>query len=937
MNKKLRNAIIVSAVGVVLSTVMAVGTVVANNYASLLDVFFTQSSYSANASEKDVCRQVGEEGAVLLKNENNALPLSSGEKKLALLGQDSVDFVYGGSGSGSVDTSTAPTLKTALEAEGYTVNSTLWDFYTTGPGKDYRKKTPDETGKGEFAVNEVPQSLYTDAVKSSLDSDDVAICVIGRSGGESADLPKNNLPTGYSYLQIDGNERDMIKLACSKFSKVILLVNANNPVELGFLEEAEYANVKAAIWLGGVGQEGLNAVGKILNGTVNPSGRLVDTYAYDSKGAPATVNIGNFTIANSNTTNGNKYLVYGEGIYVGYRYYETRYEDVVLGNTTDYDYEKAVQFPFGYGLSYSTFSWSDYTVAEKEDSFEVGVNVKNTGPLAGKDVVEIYAQKPYTPGGVEVASVELVGFAKTSILASGSSEKITVTVSKKDLASYDDKDARTYVLGKGDYYLAAGKNAHDGLNNILAAKGKSVDNGMTSNGNATFAKKIMTLGEVDKTTYSKSSVTGKAITNKMEDVDINHYDTYKYLSRSDWKNTFPSVFKNGSYEAPQALLNDLPFYNVNLDTEDDAAIASFTYRSNSETTSYTVLDLVDAPYNDPRWDDMIAQLSFKQMTKLIRLGGYSTQQIDRIKLPKTQDKDGPSGISGTLVGGTSAMAWPAEVVMASTWNTQLMEALGTYFGEDSIALGVAGVYGPGANIHRSPYSGRNFEYYSEDPKLSGTIGAAEMKGLRKMGVITYAKHFALNDQETNRYGGAFFASEQASREIFFKGFEEIVTEGKTNALMCAMNRAGTRWIGAHKGIMTGILRDEWGFEGFVITDQASVPAMFYQDHISGLWAGTNMWLNTSDSYWSLDDYKEDPTMLYYIYHRAKDIVYGITKSWAVNERYKSNGGAPVETTATTFPWHQTLTAVDIVIWSLSAVGIGVFWTLYLLDKKKKAA
>lgn len=933
MKHPLRNAIIVTSVGTVLSAGLLIGTKIAYNYESLLDVYFTTSSYTANSSEKDVCRQVVEEGAVLLQNKDNALPLSANEKKLALLGQNSVDFVYGGAGSGSVDTSTAPRLKDALEEDGFTVNATLWDFYDSGAGKNYRKKTPDEAGHGTFEVNEVPASVYTDEVKASLNNDDVGICIVGRSGGESADLPYTALSTGSKYLQLDSNERDMIKLACSKFNKVILIVNCNNPVELGFLEEGEYANVKSVLWMGGVGQEGLRAVGKILNGTVNPSGRLVDTYAYDSTSAPATVNLGNYSITNSTVDRGDKYLVYGEGIYVGYRYYETRYEDVVLGNTSGYDYGKAVQFPFGFGLSYSTFDWTNFAVDDKGDNYEVRVTVKNTGPLQGKDVVEIYAQKPYTAGGPEVASAELVGFEKTKLLNAGETTTVTVKVEKKDLATYDYKNHKTYVLGSGDYYLSAGHNVHDALNNILSVKGKSTADGMTANGNASLAKKVFAQASVDATTYSKA-VTGNTITNHMEDVDINHYDSLNYLSRSDWAGTFPVTFKNGNWEGSATLLEDLKFFDVNSDTSDDAAVNAFTYRASSEETAYKVQDLVDAEPNDPRWDDLIAQLSYKQMTKLIRMGGYSTQQLDRIGLPKTQDKDGPSGISGTLVGGTSAMAWPAEVVMASTWNKVLIEQLGIHFGEDSIALGVAGVYGPGANIHRSPYSGRNFEYYSEDPKLSGSIGAAELKGLRRMGVITYTKHFALNDQETNRYGGAFFANEQAAREIFLKGFEQMVVEGKSNALMCAMNRAGTRWIGAHKGIMTDILRGEWGFQGFVITDQASVPAMFYQDHISGLWAGTNMWLNTSDSYWSLDDYKNDKTMQYYIHHRAKEIVYGITKSWAVDERYKSNSGTSVATDTKTFPWRETIMAADIAVVSLSVIGAGIMWILFARSRKK---
>ena len=925
---------IFSGISIVALAAMITGRTIAYNYETILDVYFTKTDYVANESEKELCEDVIDESIVLLKNEDNALPLQSDETKVSLFGQNCVDFVYGGSGSGSIDSSKAPTLKDALERENLSVNQTLWDFYKTGAGSSYRKSMPATDGSGDFAINEVPMSAYTNEVKESFKDSDVAICSIGRAGGESSDLP-SKMDTGVSYLELDPTEKEMLRLACNNFSKVILIVNTNNPMELGFLSDAEFKNIKAAIWVGGVGQEGIYGVANVLTGKANPSGRLVDTYAYDSKSAPSFNNLGDYTYTNSNVTNGTKYMVYGEGIYVGYRYYETRYEDVVLNNTTGYDYSSTVQYPFGYGLSYTTFSYSDYKVTENKDkdTFTVTVTVKNTGKKEGKDVVEVYAQKPYTKNGIEKASVELVGYAKTDTLKEGQSEKVSIEVSKRQFASYDYKSAKTYVLDQGDYYLAVGDNAHDALNNILAKKGRTTSDGMDKDGNASLATIAFSQTALDKETYSTSKETGAKITNQFEDVDINHYEDYTYLSRADWNNTFPTTYKNGSYEASEKLLNDLAFYDINSDTSDDEAINSSNIKTNSTDTSYTVQDLKDAKYDDSRWDDLVNQLSYNQMAKLIRLGGYSTVQIDRIGLPSTQDKDGTSGISGTLVNGASAMAWPTEVAMASTWNNDMIAKLGVCFGEDSISCGVAGAYAPGADIHRSPYSGRNFEYYSEDSFLSGKICASEVKGLRSKGVIVYTKHFALNDQETNRYGASIFANEQAIREIYLQGFEYAVSEGGTNGMMAAMNRIGTRWVGAHRGMMTNVLRDEWGFEGMVITDQASVPAMFYQDMISGLWAGTDIWLNTSSSYWSLDAYKENKTVQYYMHRAAKNIIYSVTKSWAVNDAYKANTGTT--SVVKILPWRVWLTVAECFIYTLAAAGIIVPTAMYLMQKSKK--
>lgn len=932
----LKNSIIISSVSGVLAVALAVGNYFAITYETLLNVLFSSSNYSVSEQEKALCEEVEKEGIVLLKNEDNALPLSNNETKLALFGQDSVDFVYGGGGSGAVNVASAPTLRQSFEDAGFNVNTTLWDFYLNGPGKSYRKETPNLSGDGEFKVNEVPTSLYTSEVLDSLKNDDVGVVVIGRGGGESSDLPTQKLDTGYKYLELDKNERDNLKLACDNFSKVIVIINSSNAMELGFLEEEEFKNVKACIWTGAVGQEGIRAIGKVFSGEYNPSGRLVDTYAYDSQSAPSFQNLGNYTFTNSKVSNGNKYIVYQEGIYVGYRYYETRYEDKVLNtnNVGDFDYSKEVQFPFGYGLSYTNFEWTNASIKENEDSFDLTIDVKNVGEVKGKDVIEVYMQSPYTEydrnNDIEKSSVELVGFTKTIELEPNQSETYTINVDKSLMKSYDAKGSKTYIVDEGTYYFTFARNAHEAINNILIEKDISESN-LVGN-----YQKDMTFEHIndkfDTTTYSTSEVTGEKITNQFDNVDANYYDECTYLSRKDWINTFPQTsYKNGSWTASNELLKDLEF-NRSDEVINNSEVTMPTF--DSTKTNYKVQDLIDAPYDDPRWDDLVNQITKTQATRLVRMGGYQTIQIDRIGLPSTIDKDGPSGISGSLVGGTSCMAWPAEVVMASTWNTELIEKMGTLIGEDSIQAGVAGWYAPGVNIHRSPYSGRNFEYYSEDGFLSGKIGASEVKGVRSKGVIAYMKHFALNDQETNRYGASIFANEQSIREIFLKGFEYIATEGKVTAAMAAMNRIGATWVGAHEGIMTNVLRKEWGFEGMVITDQASSSSMFYQDMISGLYAGTDLWLNTNSSFWSLDDYFDNPTVMNNVHKAAKNIIYSVTKSNAVIDYESGTGGAQEFVGEGMQPWKIGLIVLDVIIFAACAVGLFTPLIYVLVSRRK---
>lgn len=889
-----------------LCVAIVVGLVIGNNYAlkyqNLISVYFNQSNQKIVSSDDEnttyftsdftneeeklaylqrLGQKIEEEGIVLLQNKGNVLPLANGAK-ISVFGQDAVDPIYGGGGAGSVDASKAVNLRKGLEAAGFDLNTTLWDFYETGEGSSYRKQTPDVFGQGGFAVNEVPVDKYTDKVKDSFASyQDAAVVVIGRSGGESSDLSTEVLETGATYLQIDNNERALLEMVCENFETVVALLNTQNAMELDFLNEYD---VDACVWIGALGETGAYAVGEVLNGTVNPSGKLVDTYAFDSLGAPSMQNFGSYPITNSEVDRGNRYMVYGEGIYIGYLYYETRYEDVVLGNedVKNYNYVNEVQYPFGYGLSYTEFEWSDYSVKELEDSYEISVTVKNTGSVAGKEVVQIYMQSPYTEydiqNKIEKAAVELVGFAKTDLLKAGESQTVTVTVAKEEMKVYDAKGYGTYIVEAGDYYFTAGRDAHKALNNILAAKGMTTANGMDAEGTADFANKVI-VKKTDATTYATSVETGNEITNQFEEADINYYDPeYTYLSRNDWTGTWPKTYADGSLEASEEFLKDL---EISF-TEDKTAQMPTTGAIDETVGKLSAATLIGVDYNDSLWTSLIKQMSVTELDSFVRIGGYATMMVDSIQLPATVDKDGPAGISGTLVGGESGTSYPPEVVLGATWNAELAYEFGKCIGEDSMDLGVAVWYAPACNLHRSPYSGRNFEYFSEDGFLSGILTAETVRGAQEKGTVVTVKHFALNDQETDRIGNSIFATEQSIREIYLQPFEMSVRLGDALGMMASMNRIGNRWSGGHYGLMTATLRDEWGFEGFVVTDQASYSVFAYEDLREGLEAGTDLWLNTDATLWGLTDEEMTPTVISNMQRAAKNVVYAIANSNAMN-------------------------------------------------------
>ncbi|MDR0435425.1 MAG: glycoside hydrolase family 3 C-terminal domain-containing protein [Propionibacteriaceae bacterium] len=936
----------VGAVAIVVALVVA--NIYANRYSGLISVFFDQatqriipddstpsdyykSDFTDEASRQahltKVATDIEREGITLLEN-NGALPLAAGAR-ISVFGQDSVDPVYGGSGAGSISTSNVVTLGQGLADAGLQVNPTLWSFYETGPGAAYRKTTKDVYGQGEYTVNEVPRSTYTaDVIASFADYADAAIVVIGRAGGETADLTFTPTDAGFGYLQIDNEERDMLALATEHFDTVIVMLNTDNTIELGVLDSYD---IDAVVWIGAFGQTGATAVGEMLVGTVNPSGAVVDTYAYDVMSSPAMANFGSYQIANSEIMWGNTYLVYAEGVYVGYRYYETRYEDAVLGTTGvgSYDYAKTVQYPFGYGLSYTEFTWSGFAVSETDDTYEVKITVANTGDTAGKDIVQVYLQRPYTDydkvNGIEKPAVELVGYTKTDLIAAGGSQNVTVSVPKEYLKVWDSYGYGSYIVEPGDYFLAVGDNAHDALNNILATKGFTTADGMDAAGDPAKAHQI-TRTSLDTETYAVSEATGETISNQFTSADMKTWDaSFKYLSRSDWAGTWPKTYADGVWTAPADFVRAL---ELSVPTDPAAEVPKYD-TTDPELGTLTAAMLREIEWDDPLWDTLLDQASLDELEQLVRVGGYATLGVESISLPATVDKDGPAGISGTLVGGSSGMGYPPASVLAATWNDALAEEMGKAIGEDSIYLGVAGWYAPSMNIHRSPYSGRNFEYFSEDGVISGRMGAALVRGAQSKGVIPFVKHFAVNDQETNRMGGAMMANEQSLREIYLKPFELSVRDGGAIGMMAAMNRIGTLWVGAHAGLMTETLRDEWGFTGVVITDQASFSVFSYEDYRMGLAAGTDLWLNTDASLWQLDDADMTPTVQAGIRRAAHNVAYAVVHSNAMNG---ISAGARIE--QITPLWRWALYGVDVLLGGAALALVGLTTSRLLRQGRK---
>ena len=990
---------ILSVVFVLLFAVTMIGGPIANNYASIINmVLGTESTKTIGdpgqtyfeadfassadqaASAAEICESVVANGATLLLNNDSALPLAEGAK-VTLLGTTSADFVYGGTGSGGMDTSTATNLKDALEADGFAVNPTMWDFYTTGAGMDYGLVTASGSlnnyifDNAEFLVNEAPQSAYSDAEWDSVaDYGDAAIVVFGRVCGEGADLPWYGAgDADGNILSLSAEERDLLQKlaelkAAGQVQKIIVLLNATNPIELDFLNleicGVDYG-IDACLWVGEVGQTGINAIGDLLKGAVNPSGKLVDTYCYDNLTSPAIQNAHATAYTNAASaglsfdSNNEYYVAYQEGIYVGYRYYETRYEDYVLGNANvgDYDYASTVAYPFGYGLSYTTFRYGPLSMTDDGDSFTFTVDVTNTGAVDGAEAVQIYMQSPYTDydreNGIEKASVELVGFTKVDV-AAGETVTATVTVDKSEMRAYDANGAKTYIVDAGNYYFAAGNGAHEALNNILAAKAAAGDttNGtveparMTAAGNAELAVQYQ-QAELDTTTYATAD-TGFAITNQLDHADLNKVDAdtsndIVYLTRSDWAGTMPQaeITATGYAAAVQIAANDelVAALNATVENIPEGAVLSTDMPVMGSEGTLNLAQYVGVPLDgsitvdgtEYTWDDLLDQVTFAEMVKLVGQAYHSTAAVASVNKPVTKDENGPQGITATLTGGSSSTSYTSADLLAATFDPAIAEAVGRSMGNDCLlANGKAysGIYGPGVNIHRTPYSGRNFEYYSEDPFISGKTCAAEVSGIQSKGVYVYLKHFALNDQETARDGISVWTNEQAAREIYLQAFEYPIVEGGAYCVMTSFNRLGCVWAGGDYNLLTNILRNEWAMPGFAVTDFSN--SNNYMDVVQGVLAGGDAWDCNDATKWSdvLRTYQDDAQVVSAMRQATARILYTVANSNAMN------GVSPNMQVVEVTTWWQIAFIVGDVVFGLLAV---LCIVMAVRTRKKKGA
>lgn len=849
----------------------------------------------AFANAQEVNLKLAEEGFVMLKNENAALPMNKGAR-ISVFSKNSVNLSYGGSGSGGFDTSNNKNLYESLNDAGFVTNPTLKSFYESsqsGPVRTANSSDLDNGDNQKIATAETPQSKYTDAVRNSyVDYSDAALVVITRIGGEGFDLPRyqgdseGTVSADSHYLELDQNEIDLLTAVTDgTFKRVVVVFNTPSSFEATFLKDSAYAafadKIDAAVWIGFTGSNGITALGEILNGDVNPSGRLVDTWAADFTKNPSFVNFGTGCLPDTTDKydGGMYYSVdYEEGIYVGYRYYETR------GETDGEDWYNAnVVYPFGYGLSYTTFDWTvgDASASEIElgTTITVPVTVKNTGSVAGKDVVQLYASAPYTLGGIEKAHKVLVGFAKTKLLQPGESETVTVSFDPYSAASYDYRDANSngfsgYELETGEYTLYVSRNAHE-------------------------SEKAIALNLAADVQIGTDPTTDREVVNRYTDSENfldSDWQLDTMLSRADWEGTWPTPQTAQQHAGTDRLYEEIRSEEHNNPTDFD----SEEYPWFGEEPTLTLRDLLPSAeaegyepvvsYDDERWEELMMGCDEEEMIALINNGAYHTLAMESVGLPATIHGDGPSGftcfMSKEQVNGTCQ--YVSEPVMASTWNINLMNELGEAIGEEGTigdkATGqpYSSIYAPGVNIHRSPFGGRCSEYFSEDPFISGMMGAAEVQGIQSRGVLPTVKHFVANEQETHRSigGDLSWLSEQALREIYLKPFEYTVKLGETRGIMTSFNRIGTRWTGGDYRLLTEILRNEWSFNGLVICDFNTIPQ--YMIPRMMFYAGGSLDLATQQSAMWTDCDTSDAGDAIVLMRAVKDVMYALVNSNAMN-------------------------------------------------------
>ena len=880
-----------AAIAMVLAVVVCVNMICFGPMSTLIGLATGNGTLSDETNEEaaEVAEEIMEDGIVLLKNES-LLPLNE-TKKLNIFGWESINPAYGGAGSGGInDLYDIVSLNQGLENAGFSINQELVDFYN-----NYGADNPEMSiQKQSWTLPEPPVDTYSDElIKSAKEYSDVAVVVLSRKAGEGHnDIPMDvkkaaydnnsdeydDFPEGEHYLQLSQTERDMVDMVCSNFDNVIVVYNGANQFELGFADE--YPQIKSVVWCPGTGNVGFNALGKVFSGEVNPSGKTPDTFIYDMTTAPwwnnaektEYTNLADMAVEGMNAGTAQVYAPaftnYVEGIYVGYKYYETAAQEGAI------DYDKTVQYPFGYGLSYTEFEQKMGELEEKDGQISVDVEVTNTGDVAGKDVVEVYYKPPYTNGGIEKSSANLIEFEKTNLLQPGESQTVTVTFSIEDMASYDENNAKAYILEKGDYVISINSDSHT----VLDQKTYTAD------------KDVVYKGE------NKRASDDTAATNVFEDAkgDVTYLSRADHFANYEEATAAPASAELGEPYASEYHLNSNFDKTTYLNDKDKMP-------TTGADNGLTLADMRDADYDDPRWEKLLDQLTVDEMSNMIAMAGYQTAAMDSVGKVGTLDFDGPAAINNNFTG-VGSIGFPIEVVVASTWNKELAQAWGECMGKISQEMGAEGWYAPGMNTHRTAFGARNYEYFSEDGVLAGNMGAKAVEGARKYGVYSYIKHFAL--YEGNAKMVSVWSNEQAIREIYLKPFEISVKQGGANAVMVSWSFLGDKWTGESSNLMNTVLRDEWGFRGMALTDFFRNNGHGFMNADAALANGVDVMLSTFNGEENNVANPEHPTSVLQMRNACKNVMYTVVSSWAYDGEHEETG---MEN------WKKAGIGIDIVI------------------------
>lgn len=925
-----------SGLAILLALTIVVNLICTGPMSTMLDLVSGSGTINEETSAKatELVNEITAEGVVLAKDEDNVLPVASGSK-LNVFGWSSTNPCYGGTGSGALNTAYPVTdLLTGLHDAGIETNEELSKFYT-----DYKADRP-SVGMVEqdWTLPEPNVNLYTDEMMENAKAfSDTAMVVITRVGGEGADLPTdmasvvdgswirrvaqaygsergtayyngtyddslnegNDWDKGDHFLQLSNREEDLLDLVTSNFDNVILVYNGANAFQMDFLKD--YPQIKGVLLCPGTGQSGFEGFGKVVSGEVNPSGRTADTYVSDLTAAPWWNNFGDFKYTNTEDLNSDasffdpegatpSFVNYVEGIYVGYKFYETAADEGLI------NYDDEVVFPFGYGLSYTSFTKEMSSITSDGTNLNFTVTVTNTGSAAGKDVVEIYSNPPYTNGGIEKASANLLDFAKTNELAPGESQTMEFSIPVEDLASYDYQTNGCYVLEAGDYIISANNDSH----NVADSKTYTVASDIVYNeSNKRSSDAVAATNEFD---FAEGEIT--------------------YLSRADgFANYAEATAAPANYEMSDA--DKAVFYNAHSYTEsgyeadDDANAEDITTGAKN---GLKLVDLRGVDYNDPKWDDLLDQMTIEDMQQLIGFGGYQTAAVTSIEKVRTNDCDGPASINNNFTG-VGSVGFPAATLIGMTWSKELAYSFGDSIGEMANEMDTSGWYGPAMNIHRTAFAGRNFEYYSEDGVLSGVMASNAIKGAQEHGVYAYMKHFALNDQEGNRTSmAATWSNEQAIREIYLKPFEMSVKDADSHAVMSSFNYIGNRWAGGCSELLKNVLRGEWGFVGFVETDYFGVYGYMTADQ--GVRNGSDLMLCTTGNDFNTVTVLTNSSKQA-LREASKNILYTVVNSRAYAEE-NLNPGMP--------KWKIIMIGADVIV---ALLIVGLEYTAIKGYKKRK--